>query len=65
MKEIIFYAIVAVSALFILGFSIHMLIGGIVSPQTERSIIIGACLIGVAVIGAMATDVIRRRRSSR
>lgn len=63
MKEIIFYSIVAVSALFILGFSIHMLIGGLVSPQTERWIISGACLVGVAVIAAMATDVVRRRRS--
>ncbi len=63
MKEIIFYAIVAVSSLFILGFSIHMLIGGLVSPQTERWVITGACLIGAGVIGAMAADVVRRRRS--
>lgn len=63
MKEIFFYSIVALSALFILGFSIHMLIGGLVSPQTERWIITGACLAGVAVIAAMATDVVRRRRS--
>lgn len=64
MKEIVFYSIVALSALFILGFSIHMLIGGLVSPQTERWIITGACLVGVAVIGAMVVDVVRRRRSS-
>jgi hypothetical protein len=63
MKEIVFYTIVALSSLFILGFSIHMLIGGLVSPQTERWIITGACLVGAGVIAAMAADVIRRRRS--
>jgi threonine/homoserine/homoserine lactone efflux protein len=63
MKEIIFYAVIGISALFILGFSIHMLIGGLVSPQTEWRLIIAACLIGAAVMAWMAWDVIRRRRA--
>lgn len=62
MKEIVLALIVAASSLFILGYSIHMLIGGLVSPETERLIIGVACTIGLAVIVAMAVDIVRRRR---
>jgi len=62
MKEIIILASVAVSSIFILGYSIHMLIGGLVSETTEQWIITGACLIGVVVLIFMGWDIIRRRR---
>jgi len=62
MKEIIILASVAVSSVFILGYSIHMLIGGLVSETTEQWIIVGACLIGVAVLTFMGWDIVRRRR---
>jgi len=62
MKEIIILASVAVSSIFILGYSIHMLIGGLVSETTEQWIIAGACLIGVIVLIFMGWDIIRRRR---
>jgi len=65
MKEIIILASVAVSAVssvFILGYSIHMLIGGLVSETTEQWIITGACLIGVAVLVFMGWDIVQRRR---
>lgn len=61
MKEVIFYGVVGVSALFILGYSIHMLIGGLVAPETERRIIIAACLAGVGVMAYMVWDVRKRR----
>lgn len=64
MKEVILYAIAAVSSLFILGYSVHMFVHGLVSPETERWLIIGACLIGASVIGLMAWDVIQRRRKN-
>lgn len=64
MKEIIFYAIVALSALFIMGYSIHMLFGGLVSPQTERWMITVACLIGAGAIGYMTWDVVQRRKAT-
>jgi len=62
MKEIIILTSVAASSIFILGYSIHMLIGGLVSETTEQWIIAGACLIGVAVLVFMGWDIIRQRR---
>ncbi|HHI92560.1 MAG TPA: hypothetical protein ENK04_03450 [Gammaproteobacteria bacterium] len=62
MKEIIILISVAVSSIFILGYSIHMLIGGLVSKTTEQWIIAGACLIGVAILTFMGWDIVRRRR---
>ncbi|MDR2877730.1 MAG: hypothetical protein LBV36_06820 [Chromatiales bacterium] len=62
MKELIFYGIVGVSALFILGFSIHMLIGGLVAPETEQLIIVAACVSGIGAMAYMVWDVRKRRR---
>lgn len=61
MREIIIYTLVAFSGLFILGYSVHMLISGLVSPETETTIIAAVCLVGAGVIGYMAWDVIRQR----
>lgn len=65
MKEVILYLIAAVSSLVILGYSVHMFVTGLVSAETERWLILGACAVGVAVIGLMAWDVVRRRRAQR
>lgn len=62
MKEIILLTTAAVSSIFILGYSIHMLIGGLVSQTSEQWIIVGACLIGVAVLTFMGWDIVRQRR---
>ena len=61
-KEIILYAIAGLTSLFVLGYSVHMLIGDMVSPTTERWTIIIACCIGVAVIAFMVWDVARQRK---
>jgi len=62
MKETIILVLVATSSIFILGYSIHMLIGGLVSTEAEQWIIAGACLIGIAVLAFMGWDIIRQRR---
>ena len=62
MREIIIYSISAIAALIVLGYSVHMFVGGLVEPTTERMLITGACLIGGVVIGLMAWDVMRRRK---
>ena len=64
-KELILYLIAAVSSLIILGYSVHMFVTGLVSQETERWLIIGACAVGSVVIGFMAWDVLRRRRTHR
>jgi membrane protein YqaA with SNARE-associated domain len=61
MKELLLYLIAAVSSLIILGYSVHMFVTGLVSAETERWLIIGACAVGSVVIGLMAWDVVRRR----
>ena len=61
MKELIIYSIAAVSSLFVLGYTVHMFVGGLVSNTTENWLIAGACLVGAVVIGFMYWDVLRRR----
>lgn len=61
-KEILIYALVAASSLFLMTFVAHMLVGGLVSPETEQLVTIGLCSLVACVIGAMAWDVVRRRR---
>lgn len=64
MREIFIYGVAAVGSLFILGYSIHMFVGGLVSQETETALIIGACSVGAVGIGFMAWDVVKRRRRS-
>jgi hypothetical protein len=59
--EILIYAIVAITSLFITGYAVHMFIGGLVSPEAEYLIIAIVCLIIVMVMGYMAWDVFERR----
>lgn len=65
MKEILLYAIAAVSSIVVLGYSVHMFVGGLVTRETEILLITIACTVGTIVIGVMAWDVIRRRKKSR
>jgi len=62
MREAIFYAVGATISLFILGYAVHMMVGGLVSQQTEIAVIVGVIIVGSIGIGFMAWDVIRRRR---
>jgi len=62
MKEAIVYGIVAISSLILLGYTVHMFIGGIVSERTETLATAVVMIIGAVAIGFMAWDVIRRRR---
>lgn len=61
-KEIFIYSVIALSSLFGLGFAVHMLVGGMVSPETEYSLISITCLTGVAAIAYMVWDVIQHRK---
>ena len=62
MKEILVYLFVAISSLLLWTYVVHMFIGGLVSPETELWVMIAAVAVGVVVMGAMAWDVVRRRR---
>lgn len=62
MKEIIIYSIAAIAGITVFGYSIHMLIGGLVKPQTETIIITIVCLLAAGAIAFMTWDVIKTRR---
>jgi hypothetical protein len=62
MKEIFIYTISGISSLFILGYVVHMFIGGLVGEQTEIIAIAAAVTLGAAAIGYMVWDVVKRRR---
>ncbi|WP_455208304.1 hypothetical protein [Kaarinaea lacus] len=62
MKELVILIFVAISSLFILGYSIHMFVGGLVSPQTEKISIIAAVIIGGVILVFLGLDIVRQRR---
>lgn len=61
-KEIVFYLVAIAIGLFVMGYSVHMLVGGIVSATTEKLIIAAVCAIALVAIGFMAADVKKRRQ---
>ncbi len=61
-KEVLLYLVAALGALYVLGYSVHMLVGGLVAPRTERLLIAGVVGAGVVAVALMAWDVARRRR---
>jgi len=63
MKEVILYLFVAAGSLVVLGYSVHMFVGGLVSQETEWWLILSACFIGILAMGYMTLDVIRRRKN--
>jgi len=62
MKELAIYSISGISSLFILGYSVHILLGGTVSKQTEMIAIGLVVLADMGAMGWMVRDVIRKRQ---
>ncbi|HXH71379.1 MAG TPA: hypothetical protein VNI58_01000 [Mariprofundaceae bacterium] len=62
MKELLIYGISACASLIILGYTVHMFIGGMVSERTEWIAIVAITLIGAGAIAFLAWDILRRRR---
>jgi hypothetical protein len=65
LQEAFLYLVVAISSLFIMGFAMHMLVGGLVSPETEELLIVLICLADMTAIGFMARDVLKRRKGQK
>jgi len=59
--EILIFAVAALGAIFITGYTVHMFVGGLVSTETEQQLIVGVCLITTLAIAYMAWDVVQRR----
>jgi len=62
MKELFIYTIAAISSLVVLGYSVHIFVGGLVSKETETWLTAAVCTVGLVVIAYMYWDVINRRR---
>jgi hypothetical protein len=62
MKELVLYLLVAISSTVLMGYSVHMVLGGLVEESTEHGVIAIVVTITVIVIGFMFWDVIKRRR---
>lgn len=60
-QEALIYLIVAMGSLLILSYAVHMLVGGLVEPETEYRLIALVCILDIIAIGYMAWDVIQRR----
>lgn len=61
MKENLTYVFVALIALFMAGYSVHMIVGGMVSKTVEREIIGGTVFALIIVLAFMARDLRKRR----
>jgi hypothetical protein len=62
-QELLIYVVVALSALFFMAYAVHMVVGGLVSTDTEYGIMAVVCIVGIAAMGFMTWDVIERRRT--
>ncbi len=61
LREALVYLVVTCSSLFLTAYTVHMLVGGMVPPETEYRLMGGACLLVGGAIAYMAWDVIKRR----
>ena len=61
MKEAIIVIIVAVSSLMILGYTVHMFVGGLVSETTEMWLTIAVCSAGAIVLAFLGIDIVKQR----
>lgn len=64
-KEIVIFTLVSASSIFILGYSVHMFVGGLISKNNEIIIITIACIIGLLIVSYMAWDIIKTRSGNR
>jgi len=62
MKELLIYSISACASLFILGYVVHIFIGGLVDPQTEAIAIGSAVFISMSAMAWMVRDVLKTRK---
>jgi hypothetical protein len=65
LQEALIYLIVALGSLLILSYAVHMLVGGLVSEETEILLIALVCVLDIGAMSYMAWDVIQRRRGRR
>ncbi|HQT81065.1 MAG: hypothetical protein B7Z60_03145 [Ferrovum sp. 37-45-19] len=61
-KEIIVYMVVGCSSLFLSAYTVHMVVGGLVSEHTEYLLMAVMCTLVGAALTYMVWDVYQRRK---
>jgi len=61
MKELLIYSVSACASLFILGYVVHIFLGGLVEPETEIIAIIAAICTSASAMAWMVRDVLKTR----
>lgn len=59
--EVLIFLVAGIGGLFIAGYSVHMIAGGLVSVELENQIIFAVCSVVFCAIAYMAWDVVQRR----
>jgi hypothetical protein len=62
MKEILIAVFVALISIFMTGYSVHMIIGGLVSKSTEHLVIAVAIFLLAILLAFMAKDLGKRKK---
>ena len=62
MRDILLYIISGCAFLFILGYCVHIFVGGMVSPGTEYTLIGIVVSLGLAAVAWMVRDAIKQNR---
>lgn len=62
MKEILIAVFVALISIFMTGYSVHMIIGGLVSKSTEHLVITVAVFLLAILLAFMAKDLKKRKK---
>jgi hypothetical protein len=65
MREIFVYLAIAIGSLGMMGYAVHMLVGGLVSVEVEYFLITVTCVIISGVMGYMARGIIQRRSENK
>ena len=65
MRETLIYGLSICASLFILAYTVHIFIGGLVSEQTEWIVTTVVVFIGIIAIAWMARDILKSRREKR
>jgi len=63
-REILTYSVVGITALILMAYSVHMLVGGLVEENTEHLLMGIVVVLGIVAISYMVWDVLKRRRQT-
>lgn len=61
-REIAIYLLVAASSLFLMSYVVHMMIGGLVTEETQINITIGVLVFWTLGLTALGWDIAKKRR---